>query len=219
MLIDADWHADCWWLIVIDADRCWLILIDSDWCWLFLISADWCWYMLIDAVWFCLMLFDAQTRFNCVFFCRSVPPELLRSFFSKSYWPRREREMRIQFLRLKQIKHFFSRLCEIMTLVNDWWKSLKLIFRYFWKIFHLPLLMLISFSGIFSSRSLLSLGDNLQRKRKKEAWWREYINLAEPFKKRSSKSEVKFVFFFFEGWHSKVNLVTHEIYVKGSMGF
>ena len=174
MLIDAVWYADWYWLM----------LTDCAWGWLKLLSAEWCWLML-------------KKRFNCVFFCRSVPPELLRSFFSKSYWPRREREMRIQFLRLKQIKHFFSRLCEIMTRVNDWWKSLKLIFRYFWKIFHLPLLMLISFSGIFSSRSLLSLGDNLQRKRKKEAWWREYINLAEVFKKRSSKSEVKCFPFFF----------------------
>ena len=36
-----------------------------------LIEADWCW----------LMLIDAQIRFKWVFFCRSVPPELLRSFF------------------------------------------------------------------------------------------------------------------------------------------
>ena len=27
------------------------------------------------------MLINAQIRFNRVFFCRSVPPELLRSFF------------------------------------------------------------------------------------------------------------------------------------------
>ena len=31
------------------------------------------------------MLIDAQIRFNQVFFCRSVPPELLRSFLMK-YW-------------------------------------------------------------------------------------------------------------------------------------
>ena len=92
----------------------------------------------------------------------------------------------------------FPPTCASLSLVNDWWNmpSLKLVLcRYFWKIIHLPLLMLISFSGIFSLRSLLSLGDNLQRKRKKEAWWREYINLAEAFKKRSLKSEVKYFSF------------------------
>ena len=44
------------------------MLIDDDWCWLI------CW----------LMLIDAQIRFNRVFFCRSVLPELLRSFLSLS---------------------------------------------------------------------------------------------------------------------------------------
>ena len=50
-----------------------------------LINTDWCLLMLIDAFWYWLicwlMLIDAQIRFNRVFFCRSVHPELLRSFF------------------------------------------------------------------------------------------------------------------------------------------
>ena len=83
MLIDADWFrvfwqmltdSDWYWLVLIDADRCWLMLVDGDWWWLMLIDADWCWLI------YWLMLIDAQTRFNRVFFCRSVPPELLRSF-------------------------------------------------------------------------------------------------------------------------------------------
>ena len=53
-----------------DTDWCSLMLIDADWRWRFLIWADWCWWMLIDA----------QIRFSQVFFCRSVPPELLRWF-------------------------------------------------------------------------------------------------------------------------------------------
>ena len=80
----TDW---CWLMLfmLIDADWCWLMLIDADWCRLMLIDADWGWLMPIDAGWcwlICwLMLIDAQIRFNPVFFCRSVPPELLRSFF------------------------------------------------------------------------------------------------------------------------------------------
>ena len=35
-----------------------------------------------DADWCLLILIDAQIRFNHVFFCRSVPPELLQSFFN-----------------------------------------------------------------------------------------------------------------------------------------
>ena len=59
--------------MLIDADWSWLMLIDADWCWLALNNADWCW----------LMLIEARIRFNQVFFCRSVTPELLRSFFFK----------------------------------------------------------------------------------------------------------------------------------------
>ena len=36
------------------------------------------WLILIDLFW--LVLIDAQIRFNQVLFCRSVPPEFLRSF-------------------------------------------------------------------------------------------------------------------------------------------
>ena len=65
----------------------------THWDWLMLIDADWCWLMLIDmliyADWYvdwCLLtwffLIDDQLRFNQVFFCRSVPPEFLRSFLS-----------------------------------------------------------------------------------------------------------------------------------------
>ena len=61
--------------MLIDADWCWLMLVDADWYQLMLIDADWCWLI----CW--LMLIDAQIRFNWVFFCRSVPTELLRSFF------------------------------------------------------------------------------------------------------------------------------------------
>ena len=80
MLIDSDWS----WLVLIDAHWCWLVLIDADWCWLMLICADWCWLVLVDDECCWLMLIDAQIRFNCVFFCRSVPPELLRSFLKNA---------------------------------------------------------------------------------------------------------------------------------------
>ena len=77
MMIEADWYAD-W---------CWLIVIDAGWCWLILIDAGWFWFMLIDAYWCWLMSIYAQIRFNWVFFCRGVPPELLRSFLRlKSRW-------------------------------------------------------------------------------------------------------------------------------------
>ena len=62
-----------------DAGWCWLMLTDDDrrdWGWLMLIDADWCW----------LMLIDAEIRFNQVFFCRSVPPQLLRSFLVIFYF-------------------------------------------------------------------------------------------------------------------------------------
>ena len=104
MLIDADW----WWLMMTEADWCWFILIDADWyadwcwliCWLMLTEAHWCWLMLIDADriyqinadwcwlvlngadWWWLMLINAQIGLNQVFFCRSIPPKLLRLFFS-----------------------------------------------------------------------------------------------------------------------------------------
>ena len=51
----------------------WPILIEADECWLMLINAAWCW----------LMFINAQMRFNRVFYCQSVPPELLRSFLNK----------------------------------------------------------------------------------------------------------------------------------------
>ena len=94
MLTDDDW----WWLRLIDADLSWLMLIDmlidadwyADWCWLRLIdadriyqiNADWCWLVLNGADWWWLMLINAQIGLNQVFFCRSVPPKLLRLFFS-----------------------------------------------------------------------------------------------------------------------------------------
>ena len=58
------------------------MLIDVDWCWLMLIDIDWCWLMLIDAYWCWSMLIDANWLFNQVFFCRSIPPEFLWSFYS-----------------------------------------------------------------------------------------------------------------------------------------
>ena len=88
MLTDTGW---CWlnltdrnwyWLMLIDADWCWLMLIDADRFSLKLICADWCWLVLINADWSWLSLIYAQIRFNQVFFCRSVPPELLWSFFN-----------------------------------------------------------------------------------------------------------------------------------------
>ena len=106
ILIDAN----SYWLMLIDADWCWLMLIDADWCWLMLIDADWCQLMLIDAIWcsnkvqpgFCLSFWNSSQWTGSdfldrivkglyfwniilatlsVFVCRSVPPELLRSFF------------------------------------------------------------------------------------------------------------------------------------------
>ena len=90
MLIDADWYllmliGDDWcWLVLndllFDTNWCWLMLIDVDWCRLMLIDAGWCWLINTDD-WWLIMLLDAQIRSNQVLFCRSVPPEFLRSFF------------------------------------------------------------------------------------------------------------------------------------------
>ena len=65
MLIDADADADA--DANADADH------DADH------DADvyWCWLMVIHADWYWLMLINAQTRFNQVFFCQSIPPEFL----------------------------------------------------------------------------------------------------------------------------------------------
>ena len=86
MLIDADWYADWYRLMPTDTDWCWLIMLDADWFWLMLTDSDWSWLVLIElinAAWCWLMFINAQMRFNRVFCCQSVPPELLRSFLNK----------------------------------------------------------------------------------------------------------------------------------------
>ena len=84
MLIDMLIDADCYWLMLTDAE--WSCLIYANWCWLMLIDADWSWLKLSCADWCSLILIDARIRFNKVFFCRSVPLELLRSFFRWHWW-------------------------------------------------------------------------------------------------------------------------------------
>ena len=113
IMADADWR----WLIVLDADWCWLMLIDADWCWLTLIVSDFCWLMLMDATecwlmlmnadWCWLRLIDAQIRFNKVFFCRSVPPELLRSFYSVIVLILNENKL--------YIWHIYSQKCALLS--------------------------------------------------------------------------------------------------------
>ena len=111
IVLDTDW---CW-LMLIDADWCWLTLIEAEWCWLMLIDTDWCWLVLIDADWCWLMLINAQIRFNRVFFCRSVPPEFLRSFLGSGYSETSRNSWRIQKNQKSKVKILRNHLWLFMS--------------------------------------------------------------------------------------------------------